>query len=97
METAQPAQITEWNTSSITTTGGVVNIYDAPASTTIFEASITSPPPSPTLSRYGVLSHIAAGGWWSTVITLIDTSTTSELIQHNQSLGGGDWSSRLHA
>ncbi len=39
----------------------------------ICPATLTS---APSLPRYGVLSHIAAGGSWNTVITLLNTSST---------------------
>jgi hypothetical protein len=32
------------------------------------------------LSRFGALSHIAAGGWWDTTITVINTSTVPAAI-----------------
>jgi len=71
-----------------TTNGGTVvfnNGVFGGTGVVTFQATIsgTATPPPPTLSRVGVLSHIAAGGWWSTVITLINTSTTSELITVN--------------
>jgi hypothetical protein len=42
-----------------------------------FQAVFTGTPPAPTLTRTGVLSHIAAGGGWTTVMTLVNPSSTA--------------------
>src|ERR1017187_1527331 len=60
---------------AITTGGGVLNLYDANPQVT-FQAMFSGTTTS-TLTRSGVLSHIAAGGGWSTVITLVNTSSAA--------------------
>ena len=64
-----PAQLEGWQ-SSVTTTGGQINSYDNYSTSTTFQATLTGTVPPPILARTGVFSHIAAGGGWTTVITL---------------------------
>jgi hypothetical protein len=68
--------VTGWNYSPIITNGGIMNLYDNNATVT-FQASVGGAPPTSVPSRSGVLSHIAAGGGWTTVITLINTSSSA--------------------
>lgn len=42
-----------------------------------FQATYSGTPPAPTLTRSGVLSHIVAGGGWTTVMTLINNSSAA--------------------
>lgn len=42
-----------------------------------FKAAFTGTPPAPILTRKGVLSHIAAGGGWTTVATFVNTSSSA--------------------
>jgi hypothetical protein len=64
-----------WTLAPVTTNGGTMNLYDQNMPVT-FQATLTGtiPPPTPIMTRTGVLSHIAAGGDWTTVITLVNTS-----------------------
>ena len=71
-----PAQLEGWQ-SSVTTTGGQINIYDNYSTSTTFQATLTGTVPPPILARTGVFSHIAAGGGWTTVITLVNPSSTA--------------------
>src|ERR1017187_7840288 len=66
----------QWNTAPVITSGGTVNIYSSTTSVT-FQAVLTGGVPTPTLTRTGVLSHIAAGGGWTTVMTLVNTSSAA--------------------
>ena len=63
-----------WNTTPILTSGGTVDLYDATTPVT-FQATLSGTPPALTITRSGVLSHIAAGGGWNTKITLINPSS----------------------
>jgi hypothetical protein len=74
--TVPSGYITGWKNYSITTSGGILNLYDANPQV-IFQATFSGTPPAPTLNRSGVLSHIAAGGGWTTVITLVNTSSVA--------------------
>lgn len=56
------------------TNGGILQFTTGGSSGT-FQATFSGAPPPPTLTRTGVFSHIAAGGAWSTVITLVNTSS----------------------
>lgn len=61
------------------TSGGTLQFSNNQALISIpmgFQAIFTGTPPSPTLTRSGVLSHIAAGGGWTTVMTIVNTSST---------------------
>jgi hypothetical protein len=66
----------QWNSFSPITSGGTVNLYSANISLT-FQATFSGTPPTPTLTRSGVLSQIAAGGGWTTVMTLVNTSSAA--------------------
>jgi hypothetical protein len=55
-----------------------------------FQATLTGTPPPPTLTRTGALSHIAAGGGWTTVITLVNNS--SKALPVTVALHGDDGS-----
>jgi hypothetical protein len=66
-----------WNFSSLTTTNGIVNVYDSYSSDITFQAAFGGTLPAPTLTRTGALSHIAAGGGWTTVMTLVNPSSTA--------------------
>ena len=68
--------ITGWKYYSITTSGGILNLYDANPQV-IFQSTLSGTPPTPVLTRTGVLSHIAAGGGWTTVMTVINTSAAA--------------------
>ena len=62
------------------TSGGTLQFSttNSPISITMgFQAVFAGIPPAPTLTRSGVLSHIAAGGGWTTVMTLVNTSATA--------------------
>lgn len=61
--------------SMITTTTGILNLYNI--SLIVLQATVSGTPPPPVLTRTGVLSHIAANGGWTTVITLINTSSAA--------------------
>jgi hypothetical protein len=68
-----------WSTlGTVATTGGSLMLYDTGYSyiPVTFQAVLTGNS-APNLTRVGVLSHIAAGGGWTTVITLINSSSTS--------------------
>lgn len=69
-----------WSSSVVTTTGGVLRFYDQNPPIT-FQATFSGTPPAPTLTRSGVLSHIAAGGGWATTITLVNTSSSAVPVQ----------------
>jgi hypothetical protein len=58
------------------TSGGTIQLNQGASSGT-FQATFVGTPPAPTLTRTGVLSHIAAGGGWTTVMTLVNTSSTA--------------------
>jgi hypothetical protein len=65
---------------SMPTSGGTLQFNNAISGGSVtmgFQAVFTGTPPPPTLTRSGVLSHIAAGGGWTTVITLVNTSPTA--------------------
>ncbi|HEX3879185.1 MAG TPA: hypothetical protein VHW24_19510, partial [Bryobacteraceae bacterium] len=69
-----------WGISPVSTNGGTLEfttLNGSPGSNGIFQATYSGAPPSPTLIRTGVLSHIAAGGGWSTVITLVNNSSAA--------------------
>jgi len=75
-----PYTISGWNQSPVTTSGGTLNLYDSNTLLTfqgIASSGAVTPPPNIPLIRSGVLSHIAAGGWWTTVITLVNTSSAA--------------------
>jgi hypothetical protein len=72
------AAIMGWSISPIPTSGGTINLYDTTTSLPMtFQATLTGGTPMPPVSRVGVLSHIAAGGGWSTVITLVNNSSAA--------------------
>ena len=76
--TSQTGWIMNWNLAPMVTNGGTANIYSTNGNTPItFQAIFNGTPPTPTLTRTGVLSHIAAGGGWTTVITLVNTSSAA--------------------
>jgi len=60
----------------ITTSGGTLQ-FSSNSPTIEFQGILTGTPPAPTLTRSGVLSHIAAGGGWITVITLVNNSSAA--------------------
>jgi hypothetical protein len=69
-----------WGISPVSTNGGTLEfttLNGSPGSNGIFQATYSGAPSSPTLIRTGVLSHIAAGGGWSTVITLVNNSSAA--------------------
>jgi hypothetical protein len=86
--TIAATEISRWNMSSsigpialsaellpismIATTTGNVYIY---TTAIVLQATISGTSPPPVLTRTGVLSHIAANGGWTTVITLVNTSS----------------------
>ena len=59
------------------TSGGTLSIYSANPTPVTFHSTFVGTPPTPTLTRTGVLSHIAAGGDWTTVMTLVNTSAAA--------------------
>lgn len=64
--------------SPVPTSGGTINLYNTVTSIPMtFQAALTGGVPTPTITRSGVLSHIAAGGGWTTVMTLVNTSATA--------------------
>jgi hypothetical protein len=69
----------------VTTSGGTLQLNNPSLSaiTTKFQAGFTGTPPAPTLTRSGVLSHIAAGGGWGTVISLVNTSSKAVPVTVN--------------
>jgi hypothetical protein len=73
------ADIAAWNVVPISTTGGALNLYTSSVQTTFQATYVGTPPspPTPTLTRSGVLSHIAAGSEWTTVITLVNNSSAA--------------------
>jgi hypothetical protein len=64
---------------AMSTSGGTLQ-FGTNASPMGFQAVLTGTSPPPTLTRSGVLSHIAAGGGWTTVITLVNNSTAALLL-----------------
>jgi hypothetical protein len=77
--------ITGWKYNPVNTSGGVMNFYDSNPTVT-FQANVSATPPISVPSRTGVLSHIAAGGGWTTVITLVNTSSAAvpvTVVLHN--------------
>lgn len=67
------------------TSGGTLQ-FTSQGSSGTFQATFSGTPPAPTLTRSGVLSHIAAGGGWTTVITLVNTSSAAlavSVVLHN--------------
>jgi len=68
--------IVQWNRETITTTGGTANLFDGNPQAITFQAAVSGTTPIPP-TRSGVLSHVAAGGGWTTAITLVNTSTTA--------------------
>jgi len=66
-----------WDIVPVSTNGGTVNLYDVNNTPLTFQAMFTGPPPTPILSRTGVISHIAAGGEWITMVTLVNTSSAA--------------------
>lgn len=68
--------LSQWDVLAPTTTSGTLNVYSGSPQVT-FQAIVTGGVPTPVLSRSGVLSHIAAGGGWNTVITLVNTSAAA--------------------
>jgi hypothetical protein len=73
----------------LATNGGTLSLNSGftPNITGTFQAIYNGAAPTPTLVRYGVLSHIAAGGGWTTVITLVNNSTAALPVMvalHNQ-------------
>lgn len=65
--------------SQMATNGGTLQ-FTSQGSNGTFQATYSGAPPAPTLTRTGVLSHIAAGGGWTTVITLVNTSAATALV-----------------
>ena len=66
------------------TNGGTLQFSTNPPVMSItmgFQATFTGTPPAPSLIRSGVLSHIAAGGGWTTVITLVNTSAAAAPVK----------------
>lgn len=59
------------------TSGGILRFTGYGGSSGTFQATLSGTPPQPLLTRVGVLSHIAAGGGWSTVMTLVNTSSAA--------------------
>jgi len=76
---ATSGETMQWKAFSPITNGGTVNIYDSNTPVT-FQATISAGNPTPVLNRAGVLSHIAAGGGWTSVITLVNTSSTATSV-----------------
>lgn len=74
--------------SSMATNGGTLTFAGPIAGATgTLQGTYSGAPPAPTLVRYGVLAHIAAGGGWTTVITLVNNSTAALPLMvalHNQ-------------
>jgi hypothetical protein len=75
----------------MTTNGGTLNIYSVNGTAAItFQAVFNGTPPPPTLTRSGILSHIAAGGGnggWTTAITLVNVSAVATPVTvafHNE-------------
>jgi hypothetical protein len=62
---------------TITTSAGSLFLASANPTSVTFQATYVGNPPAPHLTRTGVLSHIAAGGGWTTVITLVNNSQAS--------------------
>lgn len=66
---------------AVPTSGGTLMFSPTPSVMSFpmmgFQAVFTGTPPAPTLTRSGVLSHIAAGGEWTTVITLVNNSSVA--------------------
>ena len=75
--TSSMGMITGWAGASMGTSGGTLSIYSANPTSVTFHSMYAGTPLPPTLTRSGVLSHIAAGGRWSTVITLVNTSSAA--------------------
>src|ERR1035441_4053169 len=69
--------ITGWAGTSMGTSGGTLSIYSANPTPVTFHSTFVGTPPTPTLPRTRVLSHIAAGGDWTTVMTLVNTSAAA--------------------
>jgi hypothetical protein len=63
---------------ALTTSGGALQLNQGTSSFSgSFQATFSGTPPAPALTRSGVLSHIAAGGGWTTVITLVNPSAAA--------------------
>ena len=61
-----------WNATAMATTNGTVNIYDQfPTASIVFQSDLSG------LPRKVALSQIAAGGGWSTVITVFNPSPSA--------------------
>src|ERR1017187_88294 len=75
--TSSMGMITGWAGTSMGTSGGTLSIYSANPTPVTFHSTFVGTPPTPTLTRTGVLSHIAAGGDWTTVMTLVNTSAAA--------------------
>jgi hypothetical protein len=79
-----PTQVTNSNYTGLAmpTSGGTLQFSPSGLSVTMgFQAVFTGAPPAPTLTRSGVLSHVAAGGGWTTVMTLVNPSSTAVPVQ----------------
>jgi hypothetical protein len=75
--TSGQTNISAWDVFPVSTGGGRLTFYTVSSVQITFQATYAGTPPPPTLSRVGVLSHIAAGGGWTTVIALVNTSSVA--------------------
>jgi hypothetical protein len=77
--TSGQSYISAWDVFPVDTNGGRLNLYSVNGVQLTFQAVFNGTPstPSSTMNRTGVLSHIAAGGGWSTAITLVNSSSTA--------------------
>ncbi len=59
------------------TNGGVLKFTSSLGSNDTFQSIFSGTPPPPTLTRSGILSHIAAGGDWNTSMTIVNPSSSA--------------------
>jgi IS1 family transposase len=70
---------------------GIISLISGGSPLAVIPVILTITPPDTTFNRVGVFSHFAAGAGWTSVMTLVNTSSTTEPVTVN--LHGDDGSS----